>query len=366
MHTVDFYLYNFIKIRSVGMPSDVNRLILEQLRCFVSKSNMSSTRLSEQPDIHIECCSDLPTLNGRGEQLGSSFNFNVIRSLKSDRVMVIFNYRGVPDVVLDFTAPDVPVHISFRRRKGIARRVYGLLLFGIIQALKMNHDLLCHGAVLQKDQKGILIAGHRGIGKTMILLSLLKAGWGYIGDDKFILSDGKAYLFQDFIVLRDHHFSALPWLTGRDPDFARFAKKAKLQKYLQYQILKWLPQKILPSLDRFLNPAMRVTPDRICKQAVTLSETTISTGIVLGQGDRFEAKEISRKAFIQKFDLLQQMAIREYNDLEKMIYYYCPKRQINWAQVLDDNIHGNRFIDITVPMNVGFDSIGKKVVQCLT
>ena len=365
MHTVDFDLHDFLKIRAVGIPPDVKHLILKQLRCFVSKSNIDSTRLSEKPNIHLECRSDLPKVNGGGEQLGTPFNFQVIRSLKSDSVMVIFNYRGVPDVVLDFTAPDASVHISFRHRKGIARRVYGLLLFGIIQALKMNHDALCHGAVLQKDQKSILIAGHRGIGKTMILMSLLKAGWGYIGDDKFILSDGKAYLFQDFIVLRDQHFSALPWLTGSDPDFARFAKKAKLQKYLQYQILKWFPQKILPSLDRFLNPAMRVTPDRICKQAVTLCETTISTGILLGQGDRFEAKEISRKVFIQKFDLLQQMAIREYNDLEKMIYYYCPKLQRHWAQVLDDNIHCKRFIDIILPMNVGFDSIGKKVAQCL-
>jgi len=162
------------------------------------------------PDIILQPMGDLPLITDTNTRISALYGFS------------IFDYRGefavgllhkrLPDILITLSDP---LKIIYRPRPGNQGRLYGVLLFGIQLCLKRKNALLSHGAVVEKNGQTLLIAGHRGSGKTQLLLTLLRRGWNYLSDDKFILHRGTAYLFESRIYINDHLFF---WYSVRMPE----------------------------------------------------------------------------------------------------------------------------------------------------
>lgn len=356
MGSVCFDCHSLLKIRAPGIPGGLNQLLCRELGLFITKHLGSPAR----GDIVMEQVSNIPEPAAFSHYMGSLFGFRVIHSGGS--VAAVFEHRGTPDVMVVFSDP---VKIFYRDRIGIERRVYALLLFSMMRVLKKKNSLLCHGAVVRHHKKALLIAGPRGTGKTLMVLSLLRRGWDYLSDDKFMLRDNTAYIFQPFMVLRAHHFSALPWLGALDPGYDGFARNARRQKRIQEQITRFLPRKFLPSLDRFLNPCIRVGADAFSRQTRILDSVKLSAGVLICHGRQFTAVRVSREAFLNGFGLVQEMAAREFSDLEKMICYHDSGLGTDDGAILDQNMAADTFVKITLSPDKDPDAMAREVARCL-
>ncbi len=356
MGSVCFDCHSLLKIRAPGISGRLNQLLCRELGLFVTKNPGSPGR----GDIVMEQVSNIPEPGAFSHQMASIFGFRV--TLSGGAVAAVFEHQGKPDVMVVFSDP---VKIFYRDRNGIERRVYAMLLFSMMLVLKKKNRLLCHGAVVQHHKKAFLLAGPRGTGKTMLVLSLLRRGWDYLSDDKFMLRDNTAHIFQPFIVLRGHHFSSLPWLGALDPVYEGFARNARRQKRIQTQITRFLPGKLLPSLDRFLNPCIRVGADAFSRQTRILDSARLSVGVLICHGPQFTAARVSRGEFLNGFGLIQQMAAREFSDLEKMIYYHDPGLGTEPKAILDQNIAADIFMKITLPPAGRPDAMAREVARCL-
>ena len=96
-----------------------------------------------------------------------------------------------------------------------------LFIIPLSELLKRRGLYMVHAAGLSLDGKGLLVAGASGAGKTTLTIALLRAGFGFLGDDTAFLctrSQGLRVLaFPDEIDITPHTASFFPELQ----DFAR-------------------------------------------------------------------------------------------------------------------------------------------------
>jgi hypothetical protein len=86
----------------------------------------------------------------------------------------------------------------------------------LIESLKRHGRYSLHAAGLCIDGRGLLVAGASGSGKSTLAVALLRAGFGFLGDDMLFLSPGRdglrALAFPDEIDLTDETARLFPEL----------------------------------------------------------------------------------------------------------------------------------------------------------
>ncbi len=100
----------------------------------------------------------------------------------------------------------------------------------LAELLKRQGLYMLHAAGLCLDGKGLLVAGASGAGKTTLAITLLRAGFGFLGDDTTFLSPSPqglhALAFPDEIDVTDDTAGYFPELRGlaRNPPLPRGPK----------------------------------------------------------------------------------------------------------------------------------------------
>ena len=119
----------------------------------------------------------------------------------------------------------------------------------LAELLKRHGLFMVHAAGLSLDGKGLLIAGASGAGKTTLTIALLRAGFGFLGDDITFLctrSDGlRARAFPDELDVTADTLSFFPKLPG----LAREAAAADRPKrpFSPHSSLRWQPSLGMPA-----------------------------------------------------------------------------------------------------------------------
>lgn len=89
----------------------------------------------------------------------------------------------------------------------------------LMELLKRRGLYMVHAAGLALGGRGLLIAGASGAGKTTLALTLLRAGFGFLGDDTIILdADAKALAFPDEIDITPQTARFFPELESLTHD----------------------------------------------------------------------------------------------------------------------------------------------------
>lgn len=353
-----------LKIRAAELPEEVREFLVRQLGRF-------AVEVKAGPDaapIILRRQDDNEALRGNLADFRDNSNGFWISEYKGSPA-IVFIYRGEPDIVVTL---DEFMTIHVPDRAGCAGKVYGVLLVCINLYLFTLNAMLFYGAAAQKGEQTILLTGPSGSKKSMLLLSMLNQGWDYISDDKFILINGRACLFQTVLHILDHHFGTLPWLVDLLPDKVRLRRWAGLKKSLRTFCRKYLPSYLLPAVKRFYETMVLVEVDTIFKECEVISSAKPTVIVLLGRGKELRTDLLSRAEALAEMVFIQELMFEEFSGLLKNLAHFTYRgkpgsgiRKYDYAAVVDSNLHDQVFIKLTMPEQVDIKQVFGKLLSSL-
>jgi len=338
------FVMNFYELMSVsapGLPEHFRKKIKANLGHFVVETDGP---IPLQADITILPMEDYPQIDAFERHLNHIFGFTMMDYRQGKAAC--FLHRGKPDICVFLTSA-VTMEIRYRSLLGRENAFYGIFLFCLQLVMKLKRGLLCHGSVVVKDGKAIILSGHQGIGKTPMLLSFLHRGWNYLSDDKFFLVNQELFLMETHVVINQYHFSVLPWLS----------------RYLSTDIQTRMPRSVLHLLDkiasriwpggipvkvyRYLNPGMRINLHEEQFKKKIVSQAKPDHLCILQRGQQFFIDPLERASALDKMALLQQSFFSHRSNLESAILLYGNVFATPARQILEENLPDIRFSLVT-------------------
>ena len=284
--------------------------------------------------------------------------YGMVPALHQARRAVACRYRGAVDLVL---VPGEPIEVLFRRHRKCAGRLYGALLVTLHLALRRRGALLVHAAAVADERRCLLLAGLRGSRKTQILLTLLRDGWGYLADDKVILSSGRVHLFQTLVGLADHHLASLPWLGARSRKGASGVGR-KVRTTVATLSAKLLPRQLLPAASKVLDPGAFLDVHDLFPGCPGGRERAVDAVALLGPGDALAAAPCGRAEAIQELAGVQEMFFHDLDPLDRLLAHFSPSAPPPIAAVLDAALPSSvAFFRVGLPARCAVDEAARLV-----
>jgi len=355
MNSHHFDIHSIIKIALKNAPTAIADFLSLQLGHFsVSEIDSKTTPI----DITLTKLSkeepDFP-----GSSLWHSlYGFTVSEFRGNDAIY--FQYKDSCDIIVSISDS---ILIYYTERPGIQRKLYSVLLFCINLVLNKKWGCMLHGAVLEKDDCCVMLAGHRGAMKTILCLTMLKHGWNYLSDDKCFLINQAVYMFQPTIPVRLHHFEALPWLEDyTDNTLKTFAT---LKKFCIKFATKVVPKRLLPPLNRYLNPSQLISGDQLSSGAQIIQHGKLTDIVILNIGKALGREELTRTEFVGKFALIQNMASIDYALVEAMLKLKSDRVIHNLENLMEHNLNTERLHQFSFPGTCSIDQVYQELTECL-
>jgi hypothetical protein len=131
------------------------------------------------------------------------------------------DYPGRAQALCDTETGEVWVSYSESEAGNAGLLAHPFFTIPLAELLKRHGLYMVHAAGLSLDGKGLLIAGAAGAGKTTLTLALLRAGFGFLGDDTIFLCTRapglRTLAFPDEIDVTAHTASFFPELQALAP-----------------------------------------------------------------------------------------------------------------------------------------------------
>lgn len=311
------------------------------------------------PDIILQPMGDLPPITDTNRRISALYGFSIFDYHGEFAVGLL--HKRLPDILIMLSDP---LKIIYRPRAGNQGRLYGVLLFGIQLCLKRKSALLAHGAVVEKNGQTLLIAGHRGSGKTQLLLTLLRRGWNYLSDDKFILHRGTAYLFESRIYINDHLFSCLPWLRTIVPA-TRLQQSATLLRRTLRPLAYGILQRRSPfRLERLLDPAVQYDVETLLSSCSLRVQAVPAHGFLLFHGRHFSIEEISRNSAITRLSSIEHLLFADTDTMEKMLSLYTGVDCEPLQNLVGLNLPDIPFYKVVIPEMPDLEGACQEILKC--
>jgi hypothetical protein len=265
-------------------------------------------------------------------------------------------YQGEPAVaLLRHGQPDIMVQLAdtirvyYRPRRGIEHRLYGVVLLAIYLAARLKGRLVLHGAVVEREGRGLLIAGHRGSGKTPLLLTFLQHGWNYVTDDKFLLDGNQACSLEPLVAISDHHYQVIPWLERQLPGSAGERLFSQLAGPVRSLVTNWAPRRLQPPLQRRLAP-VRLTPVQTLVPGCKLSPgVTLNSGFILLCGERMKILPESPETAAAQLQSIYDLMHLEASAMEQLLLLYPGRTLPPVHEVISQFVADVPFAALTLP-----------------
>lgn len=350
-----------LRIWAPELPAELRGAVMAALGHFAVPAEKEPTNI----DIFISPLEEIPEVTAEGEQMDALYGFWLTRL--HGKLAVIFFKRAEPALVVQIGEK---LRILYNPTLNSAGKMRTVLAFCVRLQLGRKGMDLCHGAALEKDGTTIVLAGQRGIRKTQLSLNLMRRGWHYLADDKFILYGGTAYRFQAGIFLRSYIFEALPWLKDSVPQYEEMFISPATRDNLRHFARSFIPKKLLPNEDRFLNPGITVSAENLFGAQNVLEAATPSTFILLHPATSFSVSTLSREDFLLEMDLLQQLAYTEFNPLSLMLALHDRSTRLPHQHLLHrnmpsfSNMQEKKFAKITFPEDFDLENLAEEIETC--
>lgn len=139
----------------------------------------------------------------------------VVYQDETDQLIMTFENRV--RVCCEFPAKRIRVEFTSPLHDSLRIATYPLFTLALMELMKRRGRYALHAATLCWKDRGLLIAGTSGAGKTTLALTLLRSGFGFLGDDLGFLAteDGglRVLAFPDEIDVSDQTIDFFPELS---------------------------------------------------------------------------------------------------------------------------------------------------------
>ncbi|NQT94059.1 MAG: hypothetical protein HQ559_14955 [Lentisphaerae bacterium] len=351
--TLDFDLHGMLRVRGVHLPPP----LAEGLRRHLAPFECPETGNEEKTDVLVG-----PLSAEERQALGAAPgpDSRLYGSEMDGVPCVVFPYRGVPDVVV---LPSPVMRLAFTPRPGCEGKVQRILVAVTRLALRQKGILLFHGAAARRTDHGVAITGPSQAGKTKCLLAMLKDGWGYLSDDKFILRNGTAYSFRRYMSLPDTHREKL--LPALGVASQRPGVAARMRRRAWHLASRRLPAYLLPRLRPLLVPTTAVDPATLFDGTEVLRETPLSTIVLLvpGSGFQTDADDVMRT-----MDGIVSAQDTDSEESDSILTHLRAHGRFPWPsaqELVTANLQGVDLVRLVVPQRASPSEIYTRVQECL-
>ena len=187
-----------------------------------------------------------------------------------------------------------------------------------------------HAGAVSKEDKAYVFMGGEGVGKTSIVLNLLRKGYEYLSDDWLLIGGGKAYPFPKTVHVFDYNL--------RDEEIAKSVLGLRRFYYNFYfrfldLCMRLSPHRYVRAAIKKIRPRFDVPIQRIVSDAKISSPSSISEIFYLERQDR---KNIAVKQDLDADELARRMAsfnLHERNYLLKEYYKYAHQFNIKNTRI---------------------------------
>jgi len=351
--TLDFDLHGMLRVRGTHL----RRPLAEGLRHHLAPFECREAGSEEEADVLVS-----PLSAEERQVLGAPPrpDSRLYDCEMAGIPCVVFPYRGVPDVVF---FPSPVMRLAFTERAGYESRVQRILVAVTRLALRKKGIPLFHGAAARRAGHGVAITGPSRSGKTKCLLAMLKDGWAYLSDDKFILREGTAYSFRRYMSLPEtHREEILPALGVKEkrPGFA-----ARMRGRAWRLASRRLPTYLLPRLQPLLLPTTSVNPADLFGGTKILTRTPLTTVVLLVPGSEFcaDADDV-----VRTLDGIVSAQETDSDESDAMLTHLRAHGRFPWPsaqEMVTANLEGVDLVRLVVPRRASPGEIYTKVQKCL-
>jgi len=349
-------LHSLVRVWAPQSSESVHTFLARQFPLFVSDQRAEA---AASPDILLRPMGDAPAVTERKLHSSALFGFSLFPDAKGTAVGWL--RRGSPDLLL---LPGDPMTILYRPRPGIEGRLYGLLLLAIQLCLRAKQALLLHAAVLEKGGQSILLSGHRGSGKSQLLLTFLRQGWNYLSDDKCILHSGSACLFESHIYLNDHLRAGLPWLQTLHPSSPLQRGARMLRQRLRPLAYRLLPRRAPQRLERLLDPAQATDLRSLFPVCEMRTRVPLNYVFLLFQGKKFSVDGISREAAVDGLEDILALLFSDFDSMVSMLNLYAGRRWESPGSLIERNLPQIPCYRVQLPEEYDPDEVCQEISRC--
>ena len=352
-----FNLHSLVRIKAGELVSEAEKLLLRHFRLFLDKNGLQGNKA----DILISQLrhKNIPFLQRQNTRAPSTFRVN---KHGGDFFIVFGNIRK-PDILIRLSET---IELFYTPKQGCGWRIFDCLVLCIQLALQKKNGMLFHGSVMNKTDKTILLMGPGGIGKSILVLNMLKEGWNYLSEDKFILLNGKAHIFRDYIPLTDYHFDIFPWLYAMKSLDKKALRQAVFRKRFKKLAENYLPVQILQHLKYLYNPPVFTDVADICPDCKIIQTAEPSTALILLPGDEFSVAEVRKEEIIGKIKTIQWSAFPMLEDVLRHLSLYGYESRHDIDNIIEDSLSVRKFYAVTIPYAENPDNVYKDFKKCLS
>lgn len=346
-------IHSLVTINAFELPEKVKDYLLERLGSFVIADNKDSA------DITIKLLPDSHNFT-----LSESLIYNFWLTEFQGQKTIAFTYRGEAVIAVVLSEH---MSILFRPVKKIAEKLYTLLLYCIHLQLLRRNALLFHGAlaVSKNKNKRVVLTGPRSSKKTSLLLNLLRDGWHYLSDDKFILNKQNAYCFQGQIILYQHHIDVLPWLLQHHSNLASLNHWRVVRTRFKHLSLNHLPNCFNQALEPYYNHSLKLSVQELFPGSQIVNCAQPNIVVVLIFGLVFELKLVSLEEVLSDLTSIQSLAFYKFFQFEKVLSLIDSSYTFKLDEIIQTNLKQAQFFKCTIPYDYNIEQAYKELSICL-
>lgn len=348
-----FNIHSLIRFKASDLSDEVRLLLIDHFGMFLAEQGSPE----ETTDIVLSAMErDMASaLNRHLNQDNQPFKIKQI----NEEMYIVSGYRGVADIAFTLSSP---VKVFYTVRKGCAGKLFDCLMLCTQFVLFRKKGFLFHGAVLCTQHTCLMLTGTAGSGKTLLALSMLRDGWDYLSDDKFILHDKSAYIFRKQILLRDFHYQTFPWLSGIS---TMADQRHWLRKRLKQSAIKHLPGYLYARIERILDPFFLKDPLNLFPERKIIQTARLKICVLLQPGFEFTCAEIDLKTALKKLSLIQWLDSPLLETLARQLFLYGYENFLDIDRIIEANLEGNKVFEMTIPAMDDIGGLSRKINQCL-
>lgn len=314
-------IQGLVRIRVADPPAALVRQLRRDMSLFLVSSSAAAASASAAFDIVVEPFRSETQPKVLATTQGTVMRFAEVEGSEGRGIGTIDRGRLTTALI-----PAEPLRVGYDLKRAGPRRIYGLIQQALRLALARRGCALLHAACLNDGRHTILLVGGRGTGKTRIVLGLLREGWNYVADDKVLLADGRARLYEPWIGVRDWHLDACSWVAERLPTPVARAKRPirrHVRRYIRSLGNRWLGKRLAGPWQERWNPASNVPVEVLFPRTSILSDQRVDAVVHLRPTRDFDIRELAAEPLMRRVAAIQRSAVQDWYPFDELLAAAC-------------------------------------------